>query len=328
MKNQLLTSNGKEKAARQFFDIYDNPFGWKTVKEQWRRDEKRVSNHLFPNTDLVMGSIYPDVWNKMSVKPSKPISSHRTICEGFAHFSNELGCLNQMVSGHEMVEDVRLLNVGRCHILNHLANTSGNVSLHVKSGIAELTYRAHVGCLFNETFMNRHRKLERCNFSDEKQKIKKILNYFKYWNECKHERSKKTDLWGDKLWEKSFMSDITFGMLITSVEGFLDYAHFVLGEEFANYIPYLHSNSSVIESFFSVMRAHNADTPHGYIHACGVVDVTKANDYLNNNKMYEKCDETCIGNLTDVRLGHHNLKRNMVIEKNCVRDSEKDNFLH
>ena len=124
------------------------------------------------------------------------------------------------------------------------------------------------------------------------------------------------------------MSDITFGMLITSVEGFLDYAHFVLGKEFANYIPYLHSNSSVIESFFSVMRAHNADTPHGYINSCGVVDVTKANDYLNNNKMYEKCDETCIGNLTDVRLGHHNLKRNMVIEKNCVRDSEKNNFLY
>ena len=47
--------------------------------------------------------------------------------------------------------------------------------------------------------MNRHRKLESYNFSEDKQKIKKILNYFKYWNGGKHERTKKTDLWGRQI---------------------------------------------------------------------------------------------------------------------------------
>ena len=217
-------------------------------------------------------------------------------------------------------------NVQRCHILNHLANRSSNASLHLKSSIAELTYRVHVGCLFNETFMNHHRKLAHYNYSEEKRCILKILNYFKYWDECKHERRRKINLWGDKAWERSSISYITFSMLMKSVEGFLDYAHYVLDEGFAEYVPYLHSNSSVIESFFSMMRAHNADTPHGYINACGVVDVTKANDYLANNKMYEKSDETCIGNLTDVRLGHRNLHRKKVIEDNCVTDAEKTDF--
>lgn len=69
------------------------------------------------------------------------------------------------------------------------------------------------------------------------------------------------------------------------------------------------------------MRAHNADTPHVYINECGVVDVTKANDYLANNKMYEKSDETCLGHLTDVRLVHRNVHRKKVIEDNCVTDA-------
>ena len=202
MRNQLLTSDFAKQSARQFYDIYDNPFCWKTVIEQWRRNETRVSNNLFPITDLVMGSVYPDCWNKMSVKLSKSISSLRTLSEGFYHFSNELGCLNQIKSGDERVKDVRMFNVQRCHILNHLANTSSNVSLHVKSGVADMTYRAHVGCIFNETFMNRHRKLVHYNYNEEKQKIKKFLNYFKYWDEYKHKRQKMTDVWGDKAWEK------------------------------------------------------------------------------------------------------------------------------
>ena len=97
----------------------------------------------------------------------------------------------------------------------------------------------------------------------------------------------------------------------------------MLDEGFAEYVPYLHSNSSTIESFFSMTRANNADKPHGYINACVVVDVTKANDYLANNKIYEKSDETCIVNLTYVRLGHRNLHRKSFIENNCVPGAEK-----
>ena len=73
------------------------------------------------------------------------------------------------------------------------------------------------------------------------------------------------------------------------------------------------------------MRAHNDDTPHGYINSCGVVDVTNANRYLENNNMYEKSDEICIGNLTNVRLGHRNLNRKNVMEDNCVTDAEETN---
>ena len=160
--------------------MYENPFGWGTVIAQWRRDETRVSKKLFPLTDLAMGSVYPDIWNKMSVKLSKSISSQRTLSEGFSHLSNELGCFNQIVPENKRVEDVRVSNLQRCHKLNHLANTSSNASLHLKSGIAELTYRVHVGCLFNETVMNHHRKLAHYNYSEEKRCIIKILNYFKY----------------------------------------------------------------------------------------------------------------------------------------------------
>ena len=43
MRNQLLTSDGTKKAAKQFFDIYKDLFGWGTVIAQWRRDKTRVS---------------------------------------------------------------------------------------------------------------------------------------------------------------------------------------------------------------------------------------------------------------------------------------------
>ena len=89
-RNQLLTSDGSKKAARQFFDMYKHLFAWGTVIAQ----ESRTTFPLL--TDLAMGYVYPDIWNKMSVKLSKSISSQRTLSEGFSHLSNELGCFNQI----------------------------------------------------------------------------------------------------------------------------------------------------------------------------------------------------------------------------------------
>ena len=40
LRNQLLNSTGKEKAARIFHDVDNVPFGWKGVTSQWDRAVK------------------------------------------------------------------------------------------------------------------------------------------------------------------------------------------------------------------------------------------------------------------------------------------------
>lgn len=70
----------------------------------------------------------------------------------------------------------------------------------------------------------------------------KFLGSFKYWDECKYERRRKLNILVEKGLERSSISYITFSILMKSVEGFLDYAHYVLDEGFAEYFPYLHSN--------------------------------------------------------------------------------------
>ena len=64
-RNQLLTSSGKDNAARQFHDRYNVFFGWQNIVEQWKREHNRTNRGELPLTKLSLSSVYPDTWKKM-----------------------------------------------------------------------------------------------------------------------------------------------------------------------------------------------------------------------------------------------------------------------
>ena len=109
-------------------------------------------------TSLSMSAVFPDGWNKMRVTFAKAIFSRETITEGLAHYSKLLNCEKEII-------DVELspleLSLGAClltkraTILAKKAQEVENVSMYVKSGIADLLFRPYGGALYNGLFMKK-----------------------------------------------------------------------------------------------------------------------------------------------------------------------------
>lgn len=75
--------------------------------------------------------------------------------------------------------------------------------------------------------------------------------------------------------------------------GFIKYVKLIFQYAVAvHYVPMAHSNTSSIESLFSLMRAHGGDTPQLYQSRISNVDASKSMMHLSrNNKMYEATEE-------------------------------------
>ena len=154
------------------------------------------------------------------------------------------------------------IEVKRVIYLESRAITNSNTPLHVKSGIASLMFRVHAGVLFNEIFMNNKIKFTRQNIGDLERKIRYVLAYFTKWYDCRNARKLDKDMKKYRMWGKSVMSSVTYYIMFLGSLGFLGYCKYMLNTyPKLQFIIALHSNTSSIESHFSLMRWYGADTP-------------------------------------------------------------------
>ena len=325
MRNQLKTCSGTEKAARNVLDVDDIPFGWSNVILQWHRDRQRVENGKYRLTDMTMDTVYPDSWNKMRVGVAKSTFSRKTLSEGMDFFSREMDCLDTILKLEVTQEELAegwCLTLKRCYKLKEISMTQENVSLMVKAGVADIMYRSHVAEIFNELFMNKHTNINHQNVASIKRRLKLILLYFKKWNSKKEERKKDKDTWSKKTWEQSFLSPVTFYNLCHGICGFIEYAKYILENyDHVMYIPFIHSNTSSLESHFSLMRFLKADTPSKYIRTVNIADNSRAMNIFVGNKMYEGNKEAYMenDNLTGANL---KTRENKVTRLEKVVDSD------
>jgi len=113
---------------------------------------------------------------------------------------------------------------------------------------------------------------------------------------------------GDKNWEPTFLAPETWRNLRITCRGFLSYCRSVI--EYAAAAPpqsipkfyginMAHSNSSVIEAWFSAVRNSNQDSTPRYAHFVANKEMKKAmaDQAVRRNKMYNK------GDIGEVRTG-------------------------
>ena len=87
---------------------------------------------------------------------------------------------------------------------------------------------------------------------------------------------------------KTFLSAVTFYDLCHGICGFIEYAKYILENYYhVMYIPFIHSNTSSLESHFSLMQFLSADTPSKYMNTVNIADKSRAMNVFVNNKMYE-----------------------------------------
>jgi hypothetical protein len=139
--------------------------------------------------------------------------------------------------------------------------------------------------------MNKGKKITQKNFKNVRSHVDKALGFFGRWHtahdialaaeRCKEEKDRNLKM------DTHFMSKITYGNVRTAIDGFLEYASLVLNDpDGPQYVPFLHSNSSVLEALFSQIRSLNRDTPEKYISGIGAINTSQCVRYLDRNKMY------------------------------------------
>jgi hypothetical protein len=160
-----------------------------------------------------------------------------------------------------------------------------------KSKLNTLKFSVATSTLFNDLFMNKKKKITLQNFENVILHVDEALGFFGRWhteheialaaNRCKEQKD--CDVKMDTL----FLSKITYVNVRTTIDGFFEYASLVLNDrDGPQYVPFLHSNSSVLEALFPQIRSLNRDTPEKYISGIGAVNTSQSIPYLDSNKMY------------------------------------------
>jgi hypothetical protein len=157
----------------------------------------------------------------------------------------------------------------------------------IRSELASLQYLIVVREIFIEVFMNKMENLTREKIDSYEEYVKSKLDYFSGWKEMQLARqAAKCDDW-----LKSFLAPETWKNLRIAVTGFLGYTRAILSAcPDVAFVPFLHSNTSIIEAFFSCQRSRQQINAMSYASGVGTASTAKAIKYLQGNKGYDKED--------------------------------------
>ena len=123
-----------------------------------------------------------------------------------------------------------------------------------------LEYLVTGGTLFNDLFLNKEKRITLANIAQVRLHVKVALGFLGRWY-TEHERKLETNKCQrkeerDPRLDTHFLLKVTYVNIRTSIDGFWDYASLVLNADGAPwFVPFLHSNSSVLEALFSQIRS-------------------------------------------------------------------------
>jgi len=150
--------------------------------------------------------------------------------------------------------------------------------------------------IYIDNLMNRFRRITKENIDDVEKVFKNSLMYFGNWYNDTQRAKDKLHKKEEKSmeWQKWFISPQSYLNWRTGICGFLRYCRYtwkVQEEEdnvcLLNYIPCLHSNTSILEAYFSLVRARKGDTPLKYATMVGTLDSRNQMTALESNPMYQ-----------------------------------------
>ncbi|GFH57354.1 hypothetical protein CTEN210_13830 [Chaetoceros tenuissimus] len=291
LRNAFLASSKEDSTARYFRSRDGIRFTWNgCVTECFYRDRQ----HLQQDTMLTMDSVFPNHWNKMRVGEALRVFSEKTLVEQFMTIGQELNCFNELLFSGNRNEnkDIIAMYKKRLRILRRVISTKlEEVSESVKEMFAGLEFSVYVACIFNERFMNKGQSITRENIDELEVEMKSNLEYFRDWILSAYGQ-KGTEMYRDRMdkWTECSIDKKTYNNLRIQICGFFFFAKKLLQhDKRVKYIPFLFSNTSSLESFFSQIRARNADTPQKYCAAVSALESKKTMDALKQqqNRMYE-----------------------------------------
>ena len=166
--------------------------------------------------------------------------------------------------------------------------------------------------------------------------IIKNLNYFHGLWTAQQTRRAQLDK-GDKSWQKDFLASETWRNLRMTCRGFFGYCRYVIqyadahrAEIKFNAISPAHSNSSVIEAWFSLVRMAKQDSAPCYLAYIKNRQLINAHKALDGNKMYAGADvgvlthgkDVGIRELSNTQKGREKRKNDLISQYENSRDED------
>jgi hypothetical protein len=275
MRNALLESDFP--SGKRNFQFDGVVFGWKHIRETYDRDREREKANTVKETRLKFAAVNPDQWEKMDVGLAMCVFHQDTISEQALHIASGLGRRDAFLewlrvrprsTASDQTFESNFVGLYRDQIefLKNEIPKQLSQDTPWKSKLNTLEYSVAIATLFNELFMNKGKKITRKNWNSVRSHVDEALGFFGRWHtahgiavaeeRCKEQKDRELKM------DSHFLSKITYGNIRTSIDGFLEYAYLVLNDpDGPQYVPLLHSNSSVLEALFSQIRSLSRDTP-------------------------------------------------------------------
>jgi len=232
----------------------------------------------------------------MNVCAAKAPFQYETITEMMFNLGVELKCAKDMALEKSTRNNKPATYLNRLRILHHANISKGNASTNTK--LATIEYCVHTAIIFNEVLMNKDVKLDECSIDEYEELVRGSMKYFEEWKlETDNAMTNANNPSEQHELSKCFMSIVTYNDLRICVSGFFLYARSILkaiegGSSSGFFVPVLHSNTSSLEAWFSLVRLAHKDTSCHYITAVSTFYAGAGVEALRNsrNKCYSEKD--------------------------------------
>ncbi|KAI2494045.1 hypothetical protein MHU86_20488 [Fragilaria crotonensis] len=261
-RNQLLRSHPN---GSRLLKMHEAHFGWTEIEECYNRDVLRQPQI----SKLRKASIEVDSYSSMCVSYAKAPSARETLLEQCLFLAEALMCDRQL-------KDLDLRNAQEVYenaIPLFRSKLTPQTAYHIRSCLNTLEYTSVVGAIFNDFFLNSKVMITRDNIDAYETTMKTFVGNFydRWYDSIDPSETRKNRL-------KHFISSITYKNLRLSMRGFFEYCRLALFKSSnpPEFVLVSHSNSSSIESVFSLARSQKRDTPQGFCTSIAVQSSTEA----------------------------------------------------
>ncbi|KAL7537399.1 hypothetical protein ACHAXR_010210 [Thalassiosira sp. AJA248-18] len=308
IRNALYTS-WRPGGKKQFLDDKEIKIGKAVIEDCFERDRQRELRCHAPHSDVRESTVFLNKWSKMDASEAKRPFSWKTLAEISSHLYTKLGVTKSEQLSKEKHGLIGYMPAVAIHLKSILKEKPPPDAEILAPSISSFEWLANVHEIFNATLMNtKGLFLQWHNIDRYEEQIKKCLDCFERMRRRQLERR----LAGDENWKLSFFASETWRNLRITCRGFFAYCRAII--EYSDYAPKgsiqkvygvspAHSNSSILEAWFSAVRNSNQDSGTSYAAFVGNRDMFKAQQALKNNKMYSADDlgDTSVGKMIGPR---------------------------
>jgi hypothetical protein len=275
MRSQVEMSRGDGSGSRLFQSVTGVPFGWWTNRSALARDVEREHEGGVFRTSLSNQSVDLDSFTKMNASLAKKPFTEQTLSSiidnsiriigptavvkvALLKTSDEYQSLGSGEKLRMILQEVQLLAKDL---------PERNFS-DIASDLSYLELAVTIHRIYIQRLMNMDWGLTLSNIDAEVEQLKDCLQYFEYW-QLGIAEYKKTDVSiTRKNRERMFISTQTYRNMKFSICGFVEYARYMLSR-YPESLPYVnagHSNTSALESRFSVVKRSGLNDSSKYHH--------------------------------------------------------------